>query len=252
MNRIRMPGAFGLAMMGLWLLLIMAAPARAEDYLTATRLADHAEAIKAALVAEGAPEDAEISLTAPDAVIRVIDAATIEVESVSYNRATGRFLVRARGAPGEPLVAISGSAATAVLLPVPARDIPRGGIITEDDLDFIEIIDGSARQFLDDADLMLGKEARRPLAHGAPLRASDLKSPILIKRGASVTVVLTAPGLRLTQVAVALESGAGGELIAFRNVNSDSQIKATVVSPGLAEAPFARAGGRHASLQGNR
>jgi len=251
-HRYRLSGFSGIALMGLWLLLTLAAPARAGEPLIPTLLADHADAIRAALIAEGAPADAEISLSAPDAVIRISDAASFTVSSVSYNRATGRFLVRARGALGEPLVAVSGAAASPVTLPVPARDIPRGGVITEDDIDFMATTDGSSRQFIADAALMIGKETRRPLMRGEPIRASDLKSPILIKRGASVIIVLESPGLRLTQVSIALENGAEGDLIAFRNANSGTEIKASVVSPGLATAPFARGAERHAAFEGIR
>lgn len=247
MNRHPFPAAFAYALMGLWLVLVMAVPARAQEALTPTRLADHAETIRAALIAEGAPDDAALSLSAPDAEISVAESGTILIETVSYNRASGRFLIRARGAAGEPLIAISGAAATSVTLPAAARDIPRGGIVTEEDVDFIEIIDGSASRFLDDERLIIGMEARRPLAKGAPLRAADLKRPILIKRGASVTVVLEAPGLRLTQIASALESGAAGDLIAFRIVTSGAEIKAAVVSPSLARAPLGAASMRHAA-----
>lgn len=248
MNRSLPHSALAAALMGLWLVLVMAIPARAEEALMPTRLEDHAETILAALVAEGAPDDAKLSLSAPGAEIRLADQGSIIIETVSYNRASGRFLIRARGAPGQSLVAISGVAARAVALPVPARDIPRGGAVAEEDIDFIEIIDGGAERYLEDPDLIIGKEARRPLAAGAPLRANDLKSPILIKRGAAVTVVLEAPGLRLTQVANALESGAEGDLIAFRNAASGAEIKAFVVSSSLARSPAGAAPARHAAL----
>ena len=248
MNRSIASAALGYALMGLWLFLVMAVPARAQDALSPTRLADHAESIRAALIAEGAPADAEVSLSAPDAVIRVPEGGSIVFEAVSYNRASGRFLIRARGAPGEPLFAISGAAAAPVTLPVPARDIPRGQVIGEDDLDFVEIIDGAARGYVGDADLIIGKEARRPLSKGAPLKTADLKSPVLVKRGAAVMIVLEAPGLRLTQAATALENGAEGDLIAFRNVTSGAEIKAVVVSPSLAAAPIGAAAQRHAAV----
>lgn len=247
MNRHLFSAALAYALMGLWLLLVMAVPARAGDGLFPTRLADHADTIRAALIVEGAPEEAELSLSSPDSEISVAESGAIIIETVSYNRASGRFLVRARGAAGEPLVAISGVAAASVTLPVPAREIPRGAVVTEEDIDFIEIIEGSASRFLDDAGLIIGKETRRPLAKGAPLRASDLKSPILIKRGASVTIVFEAPGMRLTQTASALENGADGDLIAFRNVASGAEIKAAVVSPSLARAPHGAVPSRHAS-----
>ncbi len=247
MNRNAFNSAFAAALMGLWLVLVMAIPARADEALIPTRLEDHAGAIRAALIAEGAPEDSALSLSAPGAEIRVAEMGSIIIETVSYNRASGRFLIRARGAAGEPLVAVSGVVARARTLPVPARDIPRGWALTEGDIDFIEIIDGGAERYLEDAGLIIGKEARRPLAAGAPLRANDLMSPILIRRGAGVTVMLEAPGLRLTQVATALESGAEGDLIAFRNAASGAELKAIVVSPTLARSP-AGAPARHAAL----
>lgn len=247
MNRHSLPRSAVGALMGLWLAVMAPVPARAQDALTPTRLADHAEIIRAALVAEGAPEEAEVTLSAPDALVNVADGGAIVIETVSFNRASGRFLIRARGAPGEPLIAISGAAATPLTLPVPARDIPRGGIVTEDDIDFIEIIDASSSRFIDDADVIIGRQARRPLAAGAPLRASDLRSPVLIKRGATATIILEAPGLRLTQIASALENGAGGDVIAFRNATSGAEIKAEVVSSSLARAPVNAAPSRHAA-----
>ncbi len=241
MNRISFNAVIAWSFMGLFLTLLLAVPARAEDALTATRLADHAGAIRVALIAEGAPEDARISLAAPDAVVSVAEGAPLVVETVSYNRASGRFLIRARGAPGEPLIAVSGSAASPTVLPVPAHDIPRGGVITEDDLEYRETIDAGVARFLDDAEYIIGKEARRPLVKGAPVREGDLHAPIVMKRGAAATVVLEAPGLRLTQIASALENGAEGDLIRFRNINSGTEIRAVVLSSALAAAPHGAA-----------
>jgi flagella basal body P-ring formation protein FlgA len=251
MNRISIDAVIAWALMGLFLTLLLAVPARAEGALTPTRLADHAAVIRAALIAEGASEDAEISFAAPDAIVHVAEGQTILVETVSFNRASGRFLVRARGAAGEPLIAVSGAAAAPTVLPAPARDIARGDIITEDDIEFREHVGPDAARFLSDADFIIGKEARRPLVKGAPLRAGDLHAPIIMKRGATATIVLEAPGLRLTQIASALESGAIGDLIRFRNINSGAEIRAVVLSAALAAAPHG-AVNRQAALQTER
>lgn len=251
MNRISHHALLSYALTALFLVLLLGVPARAETALTPTRLSDHAQAIRAALIAEGAPEDATISLSAPDAPVRIAEGGALIIETVSYNRASGRFLIRARGAAGEPLIAVSGAAAAPVVLPVPARDIPRGGVITEDDIEFRESTDADAARFLSDARLIVGKEARRPLARGAALRAADLHAPIVMKRGAAATIVLEAPGLRLTQIASALENGAEGDLIRFRNINSGTEVRAVVLSSSLAAAP-ARGGARHASLRTER
>lgn len=235
----------------IFLLSLLAAPALAENARAPTPLAALKADIRAALIEEGAPDNAEVSLAAPDALVNA-GAEGLLIETVSFNRSTGRFLIRARGGPGEPLIAISGVAAAPVVFPVPARDIPRGQIITEDDIDFVERVDAASRNFLDDADLVIGKEARRALQKGASLRAADLKSPLLVKRGATVTVVLEAPGLRLTQLASALESGAEGDLIAFRNLTSGAEIKASVIAPTLAVAPLRAGPGRHAAVNTER
>jgi len=247
MNRLSSHAVLAYGLMSLFLALLLAVPARADAGLTPTRLADHADVIRAAVIAEGAPEGAEILLSAPDAVVRVAEGAALAIETVSYNRASGRFLIRARGAPGEPLIAVSGVAAEPVMVPTPARDIPRGRIITEDDIEFRDLVDGGAMRYLEDPQLIIGKEARRDLAKGAPLRASDLAAPLLMKRGATATIVLEAPGLRLTQIASALENGAEGDLIRFRNVNSGAEIRAIVLSPTLAAAPVSTPA-RHAAL----
>jgi hypothetical protein len=99
MNRISNHAVLAWMLMGLFLTLLFAIPARAEGPLAPPRVADHADVIRAALIAEGAPEDLALTLAAPDAVVRVADGATLMIETVSYNRASGRFLIRARGAP---------------------------------------------------------------------------------------------------------------------------------------------------------
>lgn len=251
MNRISHHAVLAYALMALFLTLLLAFPARAQTALTPTRLADHADVIQTALVAAGAPVDAELALAAPDTLVRVAAGETLVIETVSYNRASGRFLMRARGAAGEPLIAVSGAAAVPVVLPVPARDIPRGNVVTEDDLEFRESIEGGAQRFLSDAALIIGKETRRPLVKGAPLRAADLRAPLLMKRGVTATIILDAPGLRLTQIASALENGAEGDLIRFRNINSGAEIRAVVLSPSHAAAPASGAA-RHAALSTER
>lgn len=233
----RLPGLIAYVAMAMWLLQVAISPVRAEEpAIQQSRLQNHVEEIRAALIARGASENVKVTLAAPDVVIAGDD---FTIDSVSFNAATGRFLMRAQSAPGTPPFAIAGTAATSVLVPVPARQIERNETITEADIDWIEIADARASAYVGDADAIIGKIARRPLAAGAPLRKMDLTAPILIKRGATATIVLEAPGIRLTQNAVALQNGAAGDLISFRNINSDREIKAVVTGAGIAQASFA-------------
>jgi len=240
MRTLRPSGLVAYAAMAMWLLQLAISPVRADDTDYAqSRVGDHVAEIRAALLAAGATESVKINLAAPDTIVAINTDGLLVIDSISFNPASGRFLARAKGAPDMPLIAFAGTAKTPVLIPVPTRSIERNEIIAEIDIDWIETVDTHASQFVDDADAIIGKIARRPLAAGAPLRKADLMTPVAIKRGATATVVLDSPGIRLTQNAVALENGGIGDLIAFRNINSDREIKAVVTGSNTAKAPFA-------------
>jgi len=240
MRTFRPSGLVAYVAMAMWLLQLAISPVRAEEVVYAqSRVGDHVGEIRAALIAAGAPEGIKISLAAPGTAVTVNADGLLAIHSVSFNPASGRFLARAKGALGMPLTVFAGTAVTPVLIPVPARMIERNEVIAEIDIDWVESTDARASQFVDDADAIIGKIARRPLAAGAPLRRADLATPIAIKRGATATVILDSPGIRLTQNAVALENGGIGDLIAFRNINSDREIKAVVTGTNTAKASFA-------------
>ncbi|MFZ5616423.1 MAG: flagellar basal body P-ring formation chaperone FlgA [Pseudomonadota bacterium] len=236
-KRARLPGILAYVATAMWLLQLAISPADAAGSV-ASRVFDHLDEISAALIEKGAPANAKIALAEPGAIVAVEADEALSFDSVSYNRATGRFLMRTIASEGSPAIAVAGIATASVMLPVPARTIARGEIIEETDIDWIEIADARGGFFVDDADLIIGKLARRPLAAGAPLRKADLQSPTLIKRGETATIILEAPGLRLTQAGVALANGGAGDLIAFRNINSDREIKAVVAAKGVAKSPF--------------
>lgn len=220
--------------------LVLVTPAFGAAAQIRSPLSAHVDQFHAALAEKGASPDAHITLAAPDAVIVLDEGADPTVESATYNAATGRFLIRARGAAGTPLVAVVGVASTPKTLPVLARPIDRNETIGEEDIDWIETTAPEAAHFIDDADLVVGRIARRPLAAGQPLRKMDVAAPVLVKRGETATIVLEGPGLRLTQAAVALANGGAGDVIAFRNLSSDREFKAVVKGKSLAEAPFRR------------
>lgn len=240
MNRRILPGLLGYTAMAMWLLIAMA-PARAAQTPEQTnepraQAPESDDPVKAALIAAGAPRSARIEYADPAIVGALASAA---IESAGYNAATGRFVLRMRRiADGAPFVA-TGTALDIIMAPAPARTIARNDIITEADIVWIETNKTRNDLYADDIDTIIGRTSRRPLEPGAPFRKADLVSPTLIKRGATTTIVLEGPGIRLTQMAVALGNGGEGDLIAFRNINSDREIKAVVTGENMARAPFA-------------
>ncbi len=127
MRMMRFPGLLAYAAMAMWLLHVMVTPAAAQPSaaLVQSRLADHIDQFHAALMEKGASPDAHLTLASPNAAVALADGASLALESTTFNLATGRFLIRARGAEGSPLIAVVGVAATPVTVPVLARTIER-------------------------------------------------------------------------------------------------------------------------------
>ena len=116
---------------------------------------------------------------------------------------------------------------------VPAHDIARGAAVGEGDLTtksiaVMRVNDGIIR----DASDAVGKEAKRALRAGEFLRMSDLKRPVLVAKGATVTMIFEVPGIHLTAIGRALAEGGEGESIPVLNPTSYRQIVAVVTAPG--------------------
>jgi len=171
--------------------------------LGAPRAADLLPALQAALVAQGAPADAVVSLADPNLI--VADGAVID--SLSFNPQSGRFVARASGA------VIAGAARTAAEVLVLIEPVARGEEIRADNVTLMQTSDALPADVLLMPDEVEGKEARRNLAAGAPLRRIDVVSPILVKRNAIVSITYERPGVLLTQAGVAQGSGVQGDVI---------------------------------------
>jgi flagella basal body P-ring formation protein FlgA len=117
---------------------------------------------------------------------------------------------------------------------VPAHDIARGAVIAEGDLSTKSVSALRANEsFIRNASDAAGKEAKRALRAGELMRASDLKRPALVGKGATVTMVFEAPGMSLTAVGRALAEGGEGDSIAVLNPTSYRQVVAVVTGPGM-------------------
>jgi flagella basal body P-ring formation protein FlgA len=236
-------GIVAYATITLWFLLTVMAPLRAnaqESAMVAVRAADILPAIEEALMAKGLSPDVEITLADPEASLLVPAGAAPDFDSVSFNRASGRFLVRARGPDGGPSVAIAGVAKTPARLPVLVAPIARGETITQDNIDWIETVEARPADFILEEDDLIGMEARRAIEPGRPVRPIDVAAPILVKRGALVTMTYSVSGLSLTHAGVAQGTGAKGDLIDVKNVKSDRIVKAVVAGENLVTVASAR------------
>ena len=243
------PGFLGYLLVIMWFLLtimtVNAAHAQTAaepaPQITLT-VADILPQIEQALSAKGMSSDAEITLHDPQQII--IASGDISIAYVSYNERSGRFVIRLK----DQQMSVSGVARSIETFPTLTRAIARGDIIQEADVIFVEAANAHAELFIRDAEDLIGKEARRPLRAQYPLRASDVATPVLIKKGALVTLLYDIEGLRLSHQGIALSDGGAGDVINLRNVQSDRVLKAIVDGKNIARvaAPHAR----HATLKG--
>ncbi|GAA0587427.1 flagellar basal body P-ring formation chaperone FlgA [Rhizomicrobium electricum] len=132
---------------------------------------------------------------------------------------------------------------------VPNRDIARGQVIAEADMTYTQIngqvMAGIATSLGD----VVGLETRRTLRAGETLRLSDLRHPVLVAKGSTVTMVFEAPGVVLTATGRAMSEGGLGETVTVQNPASYRQISGIVVGPGQVQA---QVGGALNPSAGNR
>jgi len=136
------------------------------------------------------------------------------------------------------LLLASGSAfAGTVRIVVPSHDIARGETIAESDLTFTTV-DGAALMsgVPTKMDEVKGMQSRRMLAAGQPFRAEDVRRPIVVTKGQTVTMQFLAPGVELTAMGRAMSEGGVGDTVTIQNPISYRMIAGTVVAPGTVRA----------------
>jgi flagellar basal body P-ring formation protein FlgA len=120
---------------------------------------------------------------------------------------------------------------------VPAHDIQRGETIVDSDLTYADV--PAARPLVGIAVKMSeldGKESRRFIHAGETVRTDDVRNPILVAKGSTVTMTFDAPGISLAALGRATTEGGMGETVTVVNPVSFRQITGVVVGPGTVRA----------------
>ncbi|MEQ8966903.1 MAG: flagellar basal body P-ring formation chaperone FlgA [Azospirillaceae bacterium] len=116
------------------------------------------------------------------------------------------------------------------------RRLRPGDTIGAGDVDWVEMHAGPATAgMITEADAIIGLAPRRPLAAGRPVRIADLRTPVMVERGALVTLVLRGPALTITARGRVLDEASRGETVRVVNIDSNRTIEAVVTGPETAE-----------------
>ena len=135
------------------------------------------------------------------------------------------------------LILLPVTAEAAVRIVVPARDIARGDVITESDLTF-RTIEGEALMSGVATTIagVSGMQARRGLRAGEAFRDNDVRRPVIVAKGQTVTMQFSVPGVELTAMGRAMSEGGVGDTVTVQNPVSFRMISATVIAPGTVRA----------------
>ena len=191
--------------------------------------------ILAALMERGVGEDMQVVLSNRSLRLHVPgdSSATVAVEDVSLDRRSGRFsatIVAPADEPTAQRVRVTGRLYRMTEVPVLTRRKLAKEVIEKEDIAWILLrSDRIQRDIVLDAKDLIGKAPRRSLRDHAPIRAGDVRFPVMVGKGSLVTMVLRTPLMTLTAKGKALEDGSDGETIRIVNSHSNTVVEAVVI-----------------------
>jgi len=120
---------------------------------------------------------------------------------------------------------------------VPSHDIQRGDVIADSDLSYIAVTAlPPTSGIVTSMNALDGMQARRLLRAGQTLRDDDVRRPILITKGSTVTMTFDEPGVTLTAIGKAMSEGGMGETVTILNPVSYRQVTGVVTGSGQVRA----------------
>lgn len=195
--------------------------------------------ILAELAYHGVPASADLDMgnRTPQLHIAADAQAVVAVRDLVWDDRLRRFsatIEAPAGAPDAARTRIAGRVFTTISVPMLTRGISRGDIIGEGDVEWAETrVETMRRDALTDIADVVGKSARQTLRPGLPLTANDVQRPVLVAKGALVTMVLKMPQMSLTSQGRAIQNGAEGEMIRITNTQSNMTVEGRVEGPNL-------------------
>ncbi len=179
--------------------------------------------------------DAELRLDAPTPRLAIAaeDKAPLTLDGLTFDARSGRFSAFVSAGDNGERLRVSGRLVRMTEIAVPARLLPAGETIAAGDVTTVTLrAERVSPDMLLQASDLVGKTARHSLRPGEPVRASDVEVPLVVHRGAVVTILLDTPSLHLSAEGKAMDDGALGSVIRVANTKSSRVIDAVVKGPG--------------------
>ncbi|MDX2027777.1 MAG: flagellar basal body P-ring formation chaperone FlgA [Alphaproteobacteria bacterium] len=160
---------------------------------------------------------------------------SFKLENFDFDPLTRRFRTHfdADTARGPFTMVITGRVSLKRSIPVLARRLEGGTVISAADIDWLTVpeehVNGSVAT---EVAQLIGRELRHTRGSGELLHAQDVIPPRLITRGGLVTLKIETPFMLVTAQGKALQDGAQGETVRVTNTQSNRVIEGVVDGPG--------------------
>lgn len=126
---------------------------------------------------------------------------------------------------------VSGSVDRVISLPILKTSLKNGDIISDADIDFIEVLQKDVqRDYILRAETLKGMTPRRMVMSGKPIRDMELENPQIVTRGASVTLVYKSGPMTLSARGKSMQGGARGDMVRVINMNSNRSLEGIVTA----------------------
>ena len=195
------------------------------------------DAIVKELTAQGMPDTAELSFQKGDFPVFVPVKSVWRLEPVSsdYTPTRQRFEAKLKLIVDDERkqeLAFAGKVKIFINIPVAARDLKAGQIITPDDI-LAKRVPQESMRGNDPAgkEDLIGKEMKKSVRSGQPVTLNDVRAQVMVAKGKIVTLNFVKGGIMLSAQGKALENGGLGDTVRVMNTQSKSVVQGTVTGP---------------------
>jgi len=205
-----------------------------------TEIADVAEAEARAGALQQGYQSIEVQVRTLDPRLRL---ESCDQPLTSFRNAASRVLgavsigVRCPGSSPWTLY-VRTQVSSRVTLPVLSQSLARGAVLVRSDFELVERpISGSETDLVHDVQQLLGKELKRALPAGSPLRHNQVRAPQLVQRGQVVTLLAGKSGVEVRMQGKAMGNAAAGDRLLVSNLSSGRRVEGVVNKDGTVKIP---------------
>ena len=192
------------------------------------------DALIQALQARGVKSGFELELAAGTMNLHVAanNAGTVGIEGLTFDAGNGRFVATVAVPANDPAAQrtrVTGKIHKLVSVPVLADNKKRGDVIRASDIQWRDVRASNVRDHvITDDDELIGMAAKNEIKADSAINISQLRRPLLVAKGALVTIELAQGGMSLSAQGKAQEEGSLGDVIKVMNNRSNKIIEAKI------------------------